>query len=67
MKQGKASPDGMAGAKREPRSNAMSVGAVARIGGHYIETKPQPMHKSRGFMAPAIGSESHPKGSQGRH
>lgn len=66
MKQG-PSRSVSAGHKTEPVPNKIGEGAVSRIGGHYITTVDQPMHKGRGYSAPGIGQSNHKSGSQNKH
>lgn len=67
MKQGRASSSGMGSMKVEPKSKAVSPGAVAQIGVHEALIVPQPMHQGRGYSAPKSGSQVHRSGSQGKH
>ncbi len=66
MKQGPSSSR-RGDTKVEPKSHAVSVDAVADIGVHHIDTRPEPLFEGRGYKAPGIASSTHPKGSQGRH
>lgn len=53
--------------KREPISHAVSVDAVADIGIHHIDLRPEPLFEGRGYKAPSIDSTIHHCGSQGKH
>lgn len=67
MKQGTGNSR-MGDTKVEPKSTAIGVGAVSRIGGAYVYTKtPSPMTEGRGFKAPMGSCTSHKSGSQGKH
>jgi hypothetical protein len=70
MKQGKASPNGMAGSKQQPVSHAVSVDKVANIGLQIVRTQPpsKSLYKGKGFMAPPLVScKTSNSGSQGNH
>lgn len=68
MKQGRASHSNVASTKREPISHEVDVCAVADIGLQHVYTAPpEPLYKGRGYEAPAINSETHHCGSQGKH
>lgn len=65
MKQGEASSSGPADRKREPISQAMSPKGAGQIG--IIQGKaPVNIYAGRGYTAPMTGSQTHPKGSQGK-
>lgn len=67
-KQGRAAHSSVASTKREPNSHAVSECAVADIGMQNVYcAPPEPLYKGRGFEAPAISSETHHCGSQGKH
>lgn len=76
MKQGKASIGGKHDQKVEPRSRAISPGAVSYLGNkqgnHTTDTgdfspKLDPWDQGRGYMAPMIGAKRHKGGSQGSY
>ena len=68
MKQGQASHSSVASTKVEPKSQAVSPGAVARMG---IEPGPfttsKKLYEGRGLQAPMVGCQEHKAGSQGKH
>lgn len=71
MKQGKATSSMIGSTKTEPRSQAVNVGAVSRIG--TMEVRPNgrvissPVYEGRGLQAPMKSTTSYNKGSQGKH
>ena len=67
MKQGKASVSGPGSRKIEPKPMGVNPKAVADIGLQQVRTMPQPMHEGRGYSAPKSGSQTHSRGSQGKH
>lgn len=68
MKQGRASHSNVASTKREPIAHAVEPCAVADIGLQHVYTAPpEPLYAGRGYEAPAISSETHHCGSQGKH
>lgn len=67
MKQGTGSSR-MGDGKVEPKSMAVDVGTVSRIGGHYVYTKtPSPLEAGRGYRAPMADCTIHHSGSQGKN
>lgn len=76
MRQGRASPDGPAGKKREPIAHVVSVKAVSQIGssmGNHATGQSgtldgtRQLYQGRGFEAPHdAGRQVHRGGSQGR-
>jgi hypothetical protein len=67
MKQGQATTSIMGSTKVEPKSKAVNVSYVAECGIHGIRYGSIPMYEGRGLEAPMAGSETHPRGSQGKH
>lgn len=76
--QGRASSSGPAGQKVEPRVHEVSPKAVNQIGtslgnhatgnGQILPGASRPLYPGReGFTAPMNESQSHHRGSQGRH
>lgn len=75
MKQGRATRDGSAGTKVEPKPRAVNPAAVEQLGtmlGNHVEgrgTLPGasvPLYEGRGLKAPMAGQTNHPSGSQRR-
>ena len=76
MKQGRASHDGSAGTKVEPKAHAKNPAAVAQMGtmlgnhamdaGRVLPGASVPLYRGRGLEAPMVGSTIHHRGSQGR-
>lgn len=62
MKQGRASPEGPGGRKREPIVHAVDVDAVSDLG-----RETDPLYKGRGYEAPKASATTHNSGSQGKH
>lgn len=76
MKQGKATHDGMAGTKVEPRSKAVNPAYPAQLGtawgnhvtdGKTVDGGQKPMISGPGLKAPMVSQTTHKGGSQGRH
>jgi hypothetical protein len=76
MKQGRATHDGKAGGKVEPKSRAVPPGYPDLLGNmrgnHVTGDGPVaqnmvPMYSKPGYMAPMAGTTRHPTGSQGKH
>lgn len=68
MKQGKASSSGPGSRKIEPRSKAVSPGAVSNIGNMVgMARAVKPLDMGRGYKAPKISGGTHRSGSQGKH
>lgn len=77
MKQGQATHSGSGSTKVEPRSHAISPGAVSQIGikqgnhasdgGHTVHVATPSLNEGRGLKAPMVGTTSHAKGSQGKY
>lgn len=73
--QGRADRSGPGGQKIEPRSQAINPGGVSQIGtsigDHYehgdTNYRGEAINAGRGYRAPAIGSKTHNKGSQGSY
>jgi len=68
MKQGTGKST-MSGGKVEPKSTAIGVGAVSRIGVHEIKIHSgSTLNQGRGFEAPKpVSCTGHKCGSQGKH
>lgn len=75
MKQGQASSSKGGSTKVEPRSSAISPGAVSHLGimkgNHYdggtVNVPAQPLVQGRGLKAPMVGVTTHKGGSQGSY
>lgn len=67
MKQGRASPNGPAGQKREPIPHAVKPCAAGNIGlAQGGRATSQPLYSGRGLEAPLKSHVTYPKGSQGK-
>ncbi len=66
MKQGRATHDGSASTKVEPRSHAVSPEAVDQLG-QALGRPGKQLYEGRGLEAPMAGETTHKSGSQGRY
>ena len=78
MKQGRATHDGSASTKVEPRSQAVGLARVSQLGNHVgnhasdgprsdLPVQREPLYTGRGLKAPMVSETSHHCGSQGKH
>ena len=56
-----------AGRKIEPKSRAVNLSHVAEMGNETVRVKSAPLYEGRGYEAPKMMKQSHPRGSQGKH
>lgn len=57
----------MESTKVEPKSRAISPGAVSNIGVKQFYTKSQTLYKGRGYEAPMKSQKTNNSGSQGKY
>ena len=76
MKQGSASNSGTGSRKVEPKAHAINPGGTNMLGnmqGSHVTSstdskyRGEKLYAGRGYEAPAVKSQSHNRGSQGRH
>lgn len=70
MKQGKATTSTMGSTKQEPISRAVNPEAVAEMGAKETRigrASSVPLYEGRGLKAPMSGTQTHQRGSQGKH
>ena len=53
--------------KVEPKSRAVNLSHVAEMGNETVRVKSAPLYEGRGYEAPKMMKQSHPRGSQGKH
>ena len=66
MKQGTGHSSSSA-RKVEPKSKAVGLAHVAEMGNETVRVKSAPLYEGRGYEAPKMMKQSHPRGSQGKH
>ena len=56
-----------AGRKAEPKPRGVNLSHVAEMGNETVRIKSAPLYEGRGYEAPKMMKQSHPRGSQGKH